>query len=123
MFEITIEKVFSASHALRLPGGGLEPLHGHDWDVRVTVGSAGLDALQTVMDFHVLEREVDAVLAPWRNRHLNEVEPFADEAWNPSAERVAQWIGSRVAAGLPEGVSLVSVAVGEAPGCTAVYRP
>ena len=124
MFEITIEKVFSASHALRLLDEGTwEPLHGHDWDVAVTVESEKLDGIDTVMDFHVLEQLVVSVISPFANRHLNEVVPFADDQWNPSAERVAQWIGQEVTKGLPRGVSLVSTAVGEAPGCTAVYRP
>ncbi len=126
-FTATIEAVFAASHALRLPDGTLEPVHGHNWPVRVTVASATLDAMDTVVDFHDLERWVEAVLAPWRNRHLNDVAPFADDAGrlavNPSAERVAEHIGRAVQASLPERVTLVEVAVGEAPGCTAGWSP
>src|SRR5687768_1170910 len=67
-FEITTTRAFAAAHQLRLPGGGIEPLHGHNWRVKVTVSAATLDALGTVMDFHELERLLDVVLAPMHNR-------------------------------------------------------
>jgi 6-pyruvoyltetrahydropterin/6-carboxytetrahydropterin synthase len=125
MFEITVQRVFAASHALRLPGGTLEPVHGHNWELAVTVASDRLDAIDTVMDFHDLEQFVDEVIRPWHNRHLNDLPPFAedDQGINPSAERVAWWVAQRVAARLPEGVRLESASVTEAPGCRATYRP
>lgn len=119
---ITIEQIFAASHALRLPDGTHEPVHGHNWPVRVTVGADHLDATDCVMDFHDLARRLDAVLAPFRNRHLNEVAPFAHGV-NPSAERVAEHIATALAADLPPGVRLIEAAIGEAPGCTAIHRP
>lgn len=123
MFEIRIERAFTASHALRLPDGSMEDVHRHDWPVVVAVGSDGLDEMACVMDFHELERIVDGVLTPFEQAHLNDVEPFADGEVNPSAERVAQHIGQAVARYLPDGVGLLDVSVGEAPGCTAVFRP
>ena len=63
MFEITIHRVFSAAHALRLYDGSIEPLHGHNWTVDLTVGSQHLDKIEIVMDFHELERIVDALIA------------------------------------------------------------
>ena len=124
MYTIRVETVFAAGHALRLPDGTLEPLHGHNWTVGVTVGCAdeALDAIEAVMDFHELERLVGAAVEPFENAHLNDVEPFVS-AFNPSAERVAYVIAQAVASGLPEAVRLIEVAVGEAPGCTATYRP
>lgn len=120
-YQITIEKVFAASHALRLPDGSYEPTHGHNWPVRVTVGSDQLDAMDCVMDFHELERIVDGILAPFQTAHLNDVPPFS-QGINPSAERVAEHVGQAVAAELPGHVKLIEASVGEAPGCTAVYR-
>lgn len=127
MYEITIHKVFSAAHAIRLHDGSLEPLHGHNWSVEVTAAADQLDAIQTVMDFHVLEKHLDALLAKAHNRSLNEVEPFTDGrgglAVSPTAERVAWWIATVIDQALPAEVRLVSVKVGEAPGCYATYRP
>ncbi len=123
MYEITVTSVFSAAHAIRLPDGSFEPVHGHDWHVRLTVYSNQLDSIETVMDFHELQGFVDSAIEPARNRNLNEIAPFADGSVNPTAERVAWWIGTSVAKNLPKGVSLVSVQVEEAPGCEATYRP
>ena len=123
MYQITVETTFSAAHALRLADGTTEPTHGHDWRVAVTVASYQLDAVQTVMDFHQLRHIVDDVIVSFRNRNLNDVEPFAAGEINPSAERVAWWIGTRTQERLPDGAQLVSTRVGEAPGCTATFRP
>ena len=128
MYEITVSKTFSAAHALRLPDGTFETLHGHDWAVKVTAAGTELDAMECVMDFHVLVAAVDAVIAPWQNENLNGCAPFrgatpAVPKVNPSAERVAWWIGEEVKKALPDGVNMVSVAVKESPGCVATYRP
>lgn len=124
---ITAEHTFSAAHALRLPDGSLEPVHGHDWTVRVTVSGQRLDGADCVMDFHVLMDRLRAVVGPWSNRCLNEVPPFADASGglvvNVSAERVAERVGLAVMEGLPEGVKLEEVSVSEAVGCVAGWEP
>jgi 6-pyruvoyltetrahydropterin/6-carboxytetrahydropterin synthase len=127
MYEITVRRQFAAAHAIYLPDGSLEPLHGHDWQVQVTVQSDGLDTIETVMDFHTLEQQVDTIIAPWHNAHLNNCAPFADGqgglAINPSAERVAQTIGETLTPQLPAGVRLGDVLIEEAAGCWARHRP
>jgi 6-pyruvoyltetrahydropterin/6-carboxytetrahydropterin synthase len=119
MFEITTTRFFSAAHALRLYDGSLEPVHGHNWRVKVTVGAGKLDAIGVVMDFHELERLVDELVAPLHNRHLNEIKPFV--ALNPSAENVALHVGRELK--LPEGVRLLRVEVWETDTNSAIYRP
>jgi 6-pyruvoyltetrahydropterin/6-carboxytetrahydropterin synthase len=118
-FEISIRREFSASHQLRLPDGSLEPLHGHNWVVKVVVGANGLDGMGVVMDFHELERLVDDIVTPMHNRHLNELTPFGKV--NPSAENVALFVAQKLV--LPKGTELISVEMWETPGCSAVYRP
>lgn len=119
-FEITATRTFSAAHQLRLPDGSLEPMHGHNWRVKLTVSSDRLDALGTVMDFHELERLVDIITRPMHNRHLNELSPF-DSELNPSAENVAYHV-ARSLAGLPDGVRVARVEVWETDENSAVYR-
>ena len=124
-FEITTTRAFAAAHQLRLPDGSLEPMHGHNWRVKVTVAADRLDAMGTVMDFHELERLVDRITGPMHNRHLNELEPFADEL-NPSAENVAFHVARSLtpasAPVLPNGVRLARVEVWETDENSAVYR-
>ncbi len=121
-FEITTTRRFSAAHQLVLYDRSLEPLHGHNWVVRVAVAALKLDAIGVVMDFHELERLVDAIVVPMHNRHLNELEPFRSEM-NPSAENVAVHVGRSLSAKLPDGVSLRSVTVWETPENSAAYYP
>jgi 6-pyruvoyltetrahydropterin/6-carboxytetrahydropterin synthase len=118
-FAITTTRHFSAAHQLRLYDGSLEPLHGHNWKVKVTAGAAQLDAIGVVMDFHELERMLDAILAPLHNAHLNDTAAFA--TLNPSAENVAVHIGRSLR--LPAGVGLLSVEVWETDENSARYQP
>lgn len=117
-FAITITRDFSASHQLRLYDGSLEPLHGHNWHVVVTVAAAKLDAIGVVMDFHELQRLLDAVVSPMHNRHLNELPAFVTR--NPSAENVAVHLSESLR--LPDTVKLESVEVWETPDCRAIWR-
>jgi len=119
-FEISTTRTFSAAHALRLYDGSLEPLHGHNWRVRVTVRSQDLDSIGVVMDFHELERLVDQVITPWHNANLNDCPPFA-RGLNPSAENVALQIGRSLA--LPAAVRLARVEVWETDTNRATYLP
>ncbi len=119
MFEITTTRTFSAAHALRLYDGSMEPLHGHNWRVKVTVAAVALDSIGVVLDFHELERQVDCLLAPMHNADLNDVEPF--RRLNPSAENVAWHIAQSLK--LPTHVRLSSVEVWETDTNSAVFRP
>jgi len=118
-FQISTEREFSAAHALRLHDGRMETLHGHNWRVRVTVSAARLSEMGVVMDFHELERLVDAVIGAWHNANLNEAPAFA--RLNPSAENVAKTIADSLA--LPGGLRLQSVEVWETAGNCARYEP
>src|SRR5215213_10369824 len=118
-FEITTTRHFSASHQLVLYDGSLEPLHGHNWVVRVAVSAPKLDSIGVVMDFHELERLVDQLVLPMHNRHLNDLPAFADT--NTSTENVALNIGRGLK--LPGNVRLRSVEVWETAENSAVYCP
>lgn len=118
MFELSVQRVFSAAHALLL-GGKRETLHGHDWRLTVVVKGNRLDSDGLLCDFHALEAAVDAIIAPFHNANLNEVEPFTRT--NPSAEQVVKYVAERLAAAVPAGVSVARVSVTEAPGCEATW--
>ena len=118
-FEISTTRCFSAAHQLRLYDHSLEPVHGHNWRVRIVVSAADLDEIGVVMDFHELEHLADKVIGPLHNRHLNDVSPF--DRLNPSAENVARHIGRSLR--LPDRVKLQSVEVWETDENSATYRP
>jgi len=118
MFEITAERGFSASHQLKLYDGTLEPLHGHNWRVRVTVSAEKLDPIGVVMDFHELQRLLNAVVGPLHNSHLNDQAAFGSA--NPSAENVAVHVARELK--LPKDVRLRKVEVWETAENCAIYR-
>lgn len=120
VFELIVQREFCAAHAIVMRGER-EPVHGHNWRVEVAVAGETLDDDGLLCDFHVLERALDAVIEPFRNRNLNATPPF--DAINPTAEHIAQHIGESLTPSLPSGVSLTSVSITEAPGCRATYRP
>lgn len=119
-FEISTTREFAAAHAIYLYDGSLEPLHGHNWRVRVTVAAPALDAIGVVMDFHELERLVDAIIGPLHNRNLNDCPPF-NAGLNPSAENVAFHVGRSLT--LPAAARLVRVEVWETSTNRATYFP
>jgi 6-pyruvoyltetrahydropterin/6-carboxytetrahydropterin synthase len=128
MFAIEVTSTFSAAHALRLPNGQTEPLHGHDFRVTVKIACDLLDPLGTVMDFHDLEDGIDIILTPWRNQNLNDFEPFKTRI-NPSAERIAEHIGKTLLPAIANydeenrNLRLVEVRLTEAPNCLAIWSP
>lgn len=119
MYELRIERVFKASHALRLYDGEMEPIHLHAWRTLVYVRAAELDAIEVVMDFHELERIVGDAIGRLDQKCLNDHPAF--EGVNPSAERVAERLYRDIAPHLPDRVDLVKVTVTEAPGCRATF--
>lgn len=120
MYELTVEREFCAAHAI-LIRGEKEPVHGHNWRVRVELAGETLDEDGLLCDFHEVERGLDRILARFHNRDLNATPPF--DTLNPTAEHVARHLAESLAPGLPAGVRLSRVSVTEAPGCTAAYVP
>jgi 6-pyruvoyltetrahydropterin/6-carboxytetrahydropterin synthase len=119
MFELSVEREFCAAHAIVI-NGHREPIHGHNWRVKVVVAGTQLDSNGLLCDFHIIERAIDQVIAPFHNQHLNEVAPF--DRVNPTAEHVAQKIAEGLKGNVPRSAKLQSVSVSEAPGCVATYR-
>ncbi len=127
MFELTVQGEFCAAHALVIHGQR-EPVHGHNWRVRVTVAGPALDADGLLCDFHAIERALREVTGRLDNRSLNDLPAFSgEEGVNPSAEHVARHIGERMAAllgpTLAPGARVARVSVTEAPGCVATWMP
>lgn len=121
MFEISVSGWFAAAHQLRFPDGSLEPLHGHNWRVKVICMGETLDEMGVLVDFTKLKPAVDRVLATLHDRHLNELPAFSGR--QPSAENVAVHICTALAPCIPPGARIACVEVEESPGCTACYRP
>ena len=77
MYEITIQKTFSAAHTLDI-GSEREELHGHNFKVEAAVASEELNPDGLVLDFRVLKQWVGAILEELDHSFLNERAPFRD---------------------------------------------
>ncbi len=120
LYELRVESLFSAAHALRGHDGACERPHGHNWKVELEVSSVSLDSLGLAMDFHALQALLREVLADLDHCDLSAHPAFSRE--NASCENVARLIHGRVRERLPRGARLEAVRVEEAPGCSVRYR-
>ena len=121
MYELTIKSHFDAAHALRGYPGECRLLHGHTWDIEVTVAAAELDEIGIVYDFKLLKDDLNAVLDTYDHAYLNEIEPFTE--LSPTAENLARVIYARLAETVDTRVRVVEVAVWESPIAKLTYRP
>jgi 6-pyruvoyltetrahydropterin/6-carboxytetrahydropterin synthase len=119
-FELSVTRRFRAMHQLRGPAGAVEPLHEHDWRVTATVGGPRLDESGLLVDFAVVRKQLDDILAPLTGQNLGAIAALRGR--NPSAEHVAEHVADHMAGRLPVGVRLMCVEVEEEPGCVVRWR-
>lgn len=87
MFTVSAQQHFDAAHYLRGYGGKCEGLHGHRFQVEVSVKVPNLNEIGIAIDFVELKRHLKEVLDPLDHVCLNEISPFDDI--NPSTENIA----------------------------------
>ncbi len=125
MYELKVKGHFDAAHALRGYEGECRRLHGHTWDVEVTIAGASLDAIDILYDFKDLKRDLADVLTRFDHVYLNEIPPF--DRRSPTAENLARVIfeelDPKVRTATGDRVGLVSVSVWESPLARVTYRP
>jgi len=90
MYEVFVDREFSAAHCLRGYKGKCEELHGHNWFVRVYIGVKELNEIGLGIDFHDLKIATDEILKELDHKNLNELPYFTTE--NPSSENIARHI-------------------------------
>ena len=113
MYDLTIEREFSAAHRLRGYQGQCAHLHGHNYRVQVTVRGDKLDEVGMTLDFSDLGDICEAVLSDLDHANLNEVPPF--DEMNPTSENLARYVYEQIAARLPAQVRMRAVTVYESP--------
>ena len=121
MYDLMIRGHFDAAHALHGYRGECCKLHGHTWDVEVTVRGSKLDEVGIVYDFKTLKDDLAAVLEPLDHAYLNDVPPF--DALNPTAEHLSRYLFETLSARIGDPVRVLEVAVWESPVAKITYRP
>ncbi len=120
MYEVTIRKSFAAAHKLAEIGGKCEELHGHNFQVEVTVAAAKLNDLGILIDFRTVKKWLGEVLACLDHKYINDLEAFSGS--NPSAENMARFIFQEIAKrATAEQVTLSRVKIWESDEASVVY--
>jgi 6-pyruvoyltetrahydropterin/6-carboxytetrahydropterin synthase len=120
VYEIYVQKHFSAAHALKGYQGDCARLHGHNWTVEVFVKCHELDEIGIGIDFKNLKGDVEAVLNGLDHYNLNETPYFAKI--NPTAENIAKYLYKEIGQKInSEQIRVSKVNVCETPGAGAFY--
>lgn len=122
MYRVSVRQHFDAAHYLRGYKGKCERLHGHRFEVVVTLEARELNEIGLAYDFTELKKHLHEIMGRFDHACLNDLEPF--DKINPSSENIAATIYRELEPTL-EGkpVSISSVEVWESPECWATYIP
>jgi 6-pyruvoyltetrahydropterin/6-carboxytetrahydropterin synthase len=116
MFRIAKKFAFSASHTLALPGAHkCSRLHGHNYIVELTLGSADLDEHGFIVDYGELSSLNDFLNERFDHKHLNDVMDV-----EPTAENIAKTVFEFARSKWPQ---TAGVRVSETPNTWAEYAP
>ncbi len=105
---------FEAAHSLPGHPGKCRALHGHSYELRVTIDRPVDPASGMAIDFADLKGIVRREVVD-RLDHVN----VNDIIENPTAERMAVWIWQHLAGALP---GLEEIELHETRSCSVVYR-
>jgi 6-pyruvoyltetrahydropterin/6-carboxytetrahydropterin synthase len=117
VFELVVEKHFSAAHFLPDYPGPCSRLHGHNYRVRVYVRGERLNTSGMVADFGEIKQALMRVLDTLDHQNLNELPLFASNP--PTTEIIAQCLAEQMAPHLS--VPVHRVEVWETVGQAAIY--
>lgn len=120
MYKLTIRRRVSAAHYLREYAGDCANLHGHNYNVEITVSGPELDEAGMLMDFGELKSICDTVLDRYDHTCLNDLEEFAER--NVTSENLAAEIFGRVSERLEaEGIRVSQVKLWETADSAVTY--
>ena len=89
MFVLKIVTDFASAHSLRDYPGDCARLHGHNWQVEVSVCSQVLDDSGIAIDFREIKKQTKLVVKRLDHQYLNDIKPF--DVLNPTAENIAKY--------------------------------
>jgi len=120
MYQVSVRQHFDAAHYLRGYGGKCEALHGHRFEVVVSVDAKKLNEIGIAFDFVELKKYAGEVLKRFDHVCLNDIKPF--DKINPSSENIAATIYKELKGRL-SGVVISQVEVWESPESRVTYTP
>ena len=120
MFELKIVTDFASAHSLRDYPGDCARLHGHNWQVEVSVCSEVLNDNGIAIDFREIKKQAKLVIKRLDHQYLNEIKPF--DILNPTAEHIAKYFFDEVGLLInDENVKVKEVMIWETPRSAVTY--
>ena len=120
MFVLKIVTDFASAHSLRNYPGDCARLHGHNWQVEVSVCSEVLDDNGIAIDFREIKKQTKLVIKRLDHQYLNEIKPF--DVLNPTAENIAKYFFEEVGMLInSENVKVKEVLIWETPRSSVTY--
>ncbi len=120
MFVLKIVTDFASAHSLRNYPGDCSRLHGHNWQVEVSVKSEALNDLGIAIDFREIKRQTKEIVKSVDHQYLNDIPPF-DEI-NPTAENIAKYFFEEVGKLINnQDVRVCEVVIWETPRASVSY--
>ena len=122
MFEVTIRQHFDAAHYLRDYQGKCEKMHGHRFEVVISLKLGKLNDIGLAYDFTELKRLLGEILVKYDHTCINDIAPF--DKINASSENIAITIFEQLREKLGEfAIALPGVQVWESPTSYVTYTP
>ena len=120
MFVLKIVTDFASAHSLRNYPGDCARLHGHNWQVEVSVCSEVLDDNCIAIDFREIKKQTKLVIKRLDHQYLNEIKPF--DVLNPTAENIAKYFFEEVGLLInSDNVKVKEVLIWETPRSSVTY--
>jgi len=120
MFVLKIVTDFASAHSLRNYPGDCARLHGHNWQVEVSVCSEVLDDNGIAIDFREIKKQTKLVIKRLDHQYLNEIKPF--DVLNPTAENIAKYFFEEVGLLInSDNVKVKKVLIWETPRSSVTY--
>jgi len=120
MFALKIVTDFASAHSLRDYPGDCARLHGHNWQVEVSVCSEVLDDSGIAIDFREIKKQTKLVVKRLDHQYLNEIKPF--DVLNPTAENIAKYFFDEIALLITnKDVKVKEVMIWETPRSAVTY--
>ena len=120
MFVLKIVTDFASAHSLRNYPGDCARLHGHNWQVEVSICSEVLDDNGIAIDFREIKKQTKLVIKRLDHQYLNEIKPF--DVLNPTAENIAKYFFEEVGLLInSENVKVKEVLIWQTPRSAVTY--
>ncbi|SFV66727.1 Queuosine biosynthesis QueD, PTPS-I [hydrothermal vent metagenome] len=101
--------------------GNCANLHGHNWQIEVSVEAEELDESGMVIDFKTIKSKTKEVISKLDHKLLNDIKPF--DKINPTAENIAKYCYQQISKQInTNNIKISLITIWETPRACASYK-